>query len=167
VERNEDILALDEALTKLEKADSRAARVVELRFFGGLEEANRAPEGGLTMIRPAGSVNLTERVKLAHLRGFYPPSQPSFCFILPHSASIGLRLRPSVLSRAQYRTRGHLDERPLNLVQVGWARWWHRLQPVDSGPDSHEQRCLTGLPYRRRGLISSGQPAIDFQFLIK
>ncbi|HEY6341155.1 MAG TPA: ECF-type sigma factor [Bryobacteraceae bacterium] len=42
VERNEDILALDEALTKLEKADSRAARVVELRFFGGLEEAEVA-----------------------------------------------------------------------------------------------------------------------------
>jgi len=36
--RNDDIIALDQALTKLEKADSRAARVVELRFFGGLGE---------------------------------------------------------------------------------------------------------------------------------
>jgi DNA-directed RNA polymerase specialized sigma24 family protein len=36
--RNEDMLLLDEALSKLEKADARAARVVELRFFGGLQE---------------------------------------------------------------------------------------------------------------------------------
>jgi hypothetical protein len=35
---NEDVVALDQALAKLEKADSRAARVVELRFFGGLQE---------------------------------------------------------------------------------------------------------------------------------
>jgi RNA polymerase sigma factor (TIGR02999 family) len=38
VDRSEDILALDEALTRLEKADPRAARVVELRFFGELNE---------------------------------------------------------------------------------------------------------------------------------
>jgi RNA polymerase sigma factor (sigma-70 family) len=31
-----DVLALDEALTALEVADERKARVVELRFFGGL-----------------------------------------------------------------------------------------------------------------------------------
>jgi RNA polymerase sigma factor (TIGR02999 family) len=31
-----DVLALDEALTALEGADKRKARVVELRFFGGL-----------------------------------------------------------------------------------------------------------------------------------
>jgi RNA polymerase sigma-70 factor (ECF subfamily) len=38
VDRSEDVLALEEALTKFEKADPRAARVVELRFFGGLNE---------------------------------------------------------------------------------------------------------------------------------
>ncbi len=32
-----DILALDEALTRLAEIDQRKARVVELRFFGGLE----------------------------------------------------------------------------------------------------------------------------------
>lgn len=32
-----DILAIDEALTKLARLDERKARVVELRFFGGLE----------------------------------------------------------------------------------------------------------------------------------
>jgi len=38
VSYNQDLLDLDQALLKLEKADSRAARVVELRFFGGLQE---------------------------------------------------------------------------------------------------------------------------------
>jgi RNA polymerase sigma factor (TIGR02999 family) len=38
VSYNQDLLDLDQALSKLEKADSRAARVVELRFFGGLQE---------------------------------------------------------------------------------------------------------------------------------
>jgi RNA polymerase sigma factor (TIGR02999 family) len=42
VEQHEDILALDELLAKLETADPRAARVVELRFFGGLNEAEVA-----------------------------------------------------------------------------------------------------------------------------
>jgi len=50
VERNEDILALDEALAKLEKADLRSARVVELRFFGGLEEAEVAEVLGVSII---------------------------------------------------------------------------------------------------------------------
>jgi RNA polymerase sigma factor (TIGR02999 family) len=36
--QNEDMLVLDQALSKLERADARAAKVVELRFFGGLQE---------------------------------------------------------------------------------------------------------------------------------
>jgi RNA polymerase sigma factor (TIGR02999 family) len=32
-----DVIALDEALTRLAKIDERKARIVELRFFGGLE----------------------------------------------------------------------------------------------------------------------------------
>ena len=36
VERNEDLLALDEALEKLSVLNQRHARIVELRFFGGL-----------------------------------------------------------------------------------------------------------------------------------
>ena len=39
---NQDLLDLDRALSKLEKADPRAARVVELRFFGGLQESEVA-----------------------------------------------------------------------------------------------------------------------------
>jgi RNA polymerase sigma factor (TIGR02999 family) len=34
--RNVNVLALDEALSALEKLDARQARIVELRFFGGL-----------------------------------------------------------------------------------------------------------------------------------
>jgi RNA polymerase sigma factor (TIGR02999 family) len=36
------LLALDEALTKLESLDARAAKVVELRFFGGPTETEAA-----------------------------------------------------------------------------------------------------------------------------
>jgi RNA polymerase sigma-70 factor (ECF subfamily) len=37
-----DVLALDEALTRLERLDPRASRVVELRFFTGLGEREAA-----------------------------------------------------------------------------------------------------------------------------
>jgi RNA polymerase sigma factor (TIGR02999 family) len=40
--RDEDLVALDEALTALAEVDERKARVVELRFFGGLTEAEMA-----------------------------------------------------------------------------------------------------------------------------
>jgi RNA polymerase sigma factor (TIGR02999 family) len=39
---DQDVLNLDEALSRLEKLDERAARVVELRFFGGLTEVEAA-----------------------------------------------------------------------------------------------------------------------------
>jgi RNA polymerase sigma factor (sigma-70 family) len=35
-EREGNVLAIDEALKKLEKIDADQARIVELRFFGGL-----------------------------------------------------------------------------------------------------------------------------------
>jgi RNA polymerase sigma factor (TIGR02999 family) len=38
----EDLLALDDALAALARLDARAARVVEMRFFAGLEEAEIA-----------------------------------------------------------------------------------------------------------------------------
>ncbi|MBI1851269.1 MAG: sigma-70 family RNA polymerase sigma factor [Planctomycetes bacterium] len=38
----EDVLAVDEALRKLESTDARAAKVVELRCFAGLSEAETA-----------------------------------------------------------------------------------------------------------------------------
>jgi DNA-directed RNA polymerase specialized sigma24 family protein len=39
---DERLLAVDEALARLESLDSRAAKVVELRFFGGLSETEAA-----------------------------------------------------------------------------------------------------------------------------
>jgi RNA polymerase sigma factor (TIGR02999 family) len=48
--QNEDILALDNALSKLERADVRAARVVELRFFSGLQEHEIAEVLGVSII---------------------------------------------------------------------------------------------------------------------
>ncbi len=41
-ERAIDLIALDESLDKLSKVDKRLARVVELRFFGGLSVAETA-----------------------------------------------------------------------------------------------------------------------------
>ncbi|MBK7705062.1 MAG: hypothetical protein IPJ30_04600 [Acidobacteria bacterium] len=35
-ERSAEILALDEALTELEQIDPRKAKVVELRYYGGM-----------------------------------------------------------------------------------------------------------------------------------
>jgi RNA polymerase sigma factor (TIGR02999 family) len=40
--RDEDLVALDEALGRLEHIDPRASRVVELRFFAGLSERETA-----------------------------------------------------------------------------------------------------------------------------
>jgi RNA polymerase sigma factor (sigma-70 family) len=36
VARDHDVLVFDEILTKLEESDERQAKIVELRFFGGL-----------------------------------------------------------------------------------------------------------------------------------
>ena len=46
----EDVLMLDQALSKLERADARAAQVVELRFFGGLQEEEVAAVLGVSAI---------------------------------------------------------------------------------------------------------------------
>jgi RNA polymerase sigma factor (TIGR02999 family) len=46
---DEDVLALDEALKALEAIDPRAVRIVEMRFFGGLEEAEAAEAIGVSV----------------------------------------------------------------------------------------------------------------------
>ncbi len=59
-QRDEEILALDEALERLAKLDPRQAQVVEMRFFGGLsvkevaeqlKVSTRTVEGDWTMAR--------------------------------------------------------------------------------------------------------------------
>jgi RNA polymerase sigma factor (TIGR02999 family) len=46
-ERSTDLLALDEALTKLAQIDAQQSRIVELRFFGGLTVAETAEVTGV------------------------------------------------------------------------------------------------------------------------
>ena len=46
--RDTDLLALDDALTKLTKLDPRQARMIELRFFGGLSVAAVAKVMGMS-----------------------------------------------------------------------------------------------------------------------
>ena len=48
--QSEDLLLLDDALSRLERADPRAAKVVELRFFGGLHEQEIADILGVSVI---------------------------------------------------------------------------------------------------------------------
>ena len=48
-ERPEDVLALDEALSRLESLDPRASRVVELRYFIGLSEREAAEALGVSI----------------------------------------------------------------------------------------------------------------------
>jgi RNA polymerase sigma factor (TIGR02999 family) len=48
-ERAEDVLYLHEALEELEKLNQRAARVIELRFFGGLSEEEAAEVIGVSL----------------------------------------------------------------------------------------------------------------------
>ncbi len=52
-QRNPDLIALDDALTTLEKLDPRQARTVELRFFGGLslEEAAEVLRVSVSTVR--------------------------------------------------------------------------------------------------------------------
>lgn len=48
LERAEEMLGVDEALTRLERHEPRQARVVELRFFAGLTEDEAADVLGVT-----------------------------------------------------------------------------------------------------------------------
>jgi RNA polymerase sigma-70 factor, ECF subfamily len=50
VERSADLLALDEALTELSKVDELKARIVEMRYFGGLSVEETAEVLGVTPI---------------------------------------------------------------------------------------------------------------------
>lgn len=47
-DRAPELLALDDALTELEKLDPRQAKVVELRFFGGLSVEETAEVAGIS-----------------------------------------------------------------------------------------------------------------------
>jgi RNA polymerase sigma factor (TIGR02999 family) len=46
---DDDVVALDEALTALEAIEPRAVRVVEMRFFGGFDETEAAEAVGISV----------------------------------------------------------------------------------------------------------------------
>ncbi len=48
-QRDEDLVALDEALSELEKVSARASQIVELRFFAGLTEKEVADAIGISL----------------------------------------------------------------------------------------------------------------------
>jgi RNA polymerase sigma-70 factor (ECF subfamily) len=48
VPSGEDIIAVDEALSALAEVDERKSRVVELRFFGGMDERETAAALGIS-----------------------------------------------------------------------------------------------------------------------
>jgi RNA polymerase sigma factor (TIGR02999 family) len=49
IERDTDLVAIDRALEKLAAEDARKARVVELRFFGGLSMEETAETLGISV----------------------------------------------------------------------------------------------------------------------
>ena len=67
-ERAIDLIALDEALTKLAEVDAQQATVIELRFFGGLSEEETAAMLGVSA-RTVGRVWRRARAWLRHALG--------------------------------------------------------------------------------------------------
>lgn len=70
---DEDLLDLDKALDDLARADPRAARVVELRFFGGLLEEDIASTLGVSVI----TVKRDWKVARAWLMHRMSPAKPN------------------------------------------------------------------------------------------
>ena len=64
----DDLLIIDEALTQLEQADPRAARVTELRFFAGLQESEIAEELSVSEITVKRDWKFARAWLAAHLK---------------------------------------------------------------------------------------------------
>jgi RNA polymerase sigma factor (TIGR02999 family) len=73
--RDEDLLSLDEALVHLAELEPRAARVVELRFFGGLSEAEAAEVLGLSATTVKRDWKVARAWLMAHLNPSTPPNR--------------------------------------------------------------------------------------------
>ena len=71
-DRGPELLALDDALTELEKLDPRQARVVELRFFAGLSVEETAEVAGISTATVKREW-ATARAFLRHEIGFEAP----------------------------------------------------------------------------------------------
>src|SRR5262249_35259214 len=73
-DRSENLLALDEALTSLEKIDSRKSQLVELRFFGGLTADETAAVLGISVRTVHREWDLTRAWLFRELRRERPES---------------------------------------------------------------------------------------------
>lgn len=73
-ERDEDVLALDQALARLEAIDPRASRVVELRYFTGLNEREAAEAMGVSLSTLKRDWNFAKAWLLDQLRSGANPS---------------------------------------------------------------------------------------------
>jgi DNA-directed RNA polymerase specialized sigma24 family protein len=69
----DEILALDEALSRLSQFDPRQSRVVELRFFGGLTESEAAEVLGVA----TRTVKRDRGIAKAWIYGELNPARPS------------------------------------------------------------------------------------------
>ncbi len=67
--REEDLVEIDEALRRLEELDPRSARVVELRFFGGLTEQEAAEAIGISVATLKRDWDFARAWLLSQLRG--------------------------------------------------------------------------------------------------
>lgn len=67
-DRPEELLALDAALDELAKFDERKARVIELRYFGGLKQDEVAEAIGVHVNTVARDLRLAEAWIHQHLR---------------------------------------------------------------------------------------------------
>jgi RNA polymerase sigma factor (TIGR02999 family) len=68
---DDDLLGLDEALTRLERRDPRQSRIVELRYFGGLTDDETAAVLGIsqrTVIREWGFARIWLYAELTRVR---------------------------------------------------------------------------------------------------
>lgn len=73
--RDEDIVAVEEALLQLEKLQPRAAQVVELRFFGGLTEEEVAEVLGVSPITVKRDWKFARAWLMSQLRSLPPSGQ--------------------------------------------------------------------------------------------
>lgn len=80
IQPSDDVLVLNDALVRLAAFDARKARVVELRYFGGLSRDEVAEALGLTLATVKRDLALAEawlRREMASPPSLSPPSSPS------------------------------------------------------------------------------------------
>jgi RNA polymerase sigma factor (TIGR02999 family) len=74
-QKDEDVLALDEALQRLAKLDPRQAKVVELRFFGGMNVEEVAQALGVSKRTVEGDWTFARAWLSREIRGTEPADE--------------------------------------------------------------------------------------------